>query len=161
MKHYKIYITKSAEETQKLGKKIAKEILGRKPEKTAVVLGLWGDLGAGKTTFLQGFAEGLGIEEKITSPTFVIMKKFQIPKPKPYKYFYHFDLYRLESKKDLEFLDFKEIISNLENIVAIEKPEKIYPVKYRKAVISPKAKLFNRGEKIIPKKIISIKFDHN
>jgi tRNA threonylcarbamoyladenosine biosynthesis protein TsaE len=84
-------ITKSAEETQKLGKKIAGEMKSRK---TAVVLGLQGDLGSGKTTFLQGFARGLNIKEKILSPTFVIMKKFQAP-TQNFKYLYHLDCYRI------------------------------------------------------------------
>lgn len=136
------FITNSFEETQNAGAEFARQILrqnplpaGRQGAKQAVVLALSGDLGAGKTTFLQGFAKGLGIKENILSPTFIIMKKFKIP-PKTYyqnersstlvaKYFYHFDLYRLESKKDLEFLDFQEIISNPENIMAIEWPEKI------------------------------------
>lgn len=131
------FITKSFEETQNAGQKFAAEILahlpaGRQenPAKHAVVLALTGDLGAGKTTFLQGFAKGLGIEENVLSPTFIIMKKFLVPQnvklyKTRYKHFYHFDLYRLESEKDVEFLNFKEIISNPENIVAIEWPEKI------------------------------------
>jgi len=130
--------TKSFQETQKIGQNFASEILASGLQKTAVVLALQGDLGAGKTTFLQGFAKGLGIEEVVNSPTFVILKRFKITQVKSqkskvkniiqklkFKNFYHIDLYRVESEKDLEFLNFQEIISNPENIIAIEWPEKI------------------------------------
>ncbi len=142
------FITNSFKETQLIGAKLARKVLRANSQKTATVLALTGDLGAGKTTFLQGFAKGLGIKENVLSPTFIIMKKFQIsnhksqinPNPKiqnskfdsnsriqntEYKFFYHFDLYRLETPKDLEFLNFPEIISSPQNIVAIEWPEKI------------------------------------
>ncbi len=69
---------KSPLETKNLGERMAKEIL-KSSLPRAVVIGLIGDLGGGKTTFLQGFAKGIGIKEKILSPTFVIMRKFQIP----------------------------------------------------------------------------------
>jgi tRNA threonylcarbamoyladenosine biosynthesis protein TsaE len=113
--------TNSAKQTQKLGEKFAQEILlSRTSQKTATVLGLSGNLGGGKTTFLQGFARGLGIKEKILSPTFVIMKRF--------KNFYHIDCYRLKDEKDILELGWKEIISNPKNIVAVEWPEKIQKV---------------------------------
>jgi len=61
---------------QKVGKYLSNEILKEILEnKKAIVIGLEGDLGSGKTTFVQGIAKGLGIKEKITSPTFVIMKE--------------------------------------------------------------------------------------
>ncbi|MDP2910138.1 MAG: tRNA (adenosine(37)-N6)-threonylcarbamoyltransferase complex ATPase subunit type 1 TsaE, partial [bacterium] len=70
-------IAKSAEETQKIAKNFARKILKEtKGRKEALVFALRGDLGGGKTTFLQGFAKGLGVKEKITSPTFNIFKKF-------------------------------------------------------------------------------------
>ena len=116
----KKYITKSHEQTQKLGEKIAQELSDTVAGKTALVLGLQGNLGGGKTTFLQGFAKGLGVKEKILSPTFVIMKRFGN--------FYHFDCYRLKDHKDILELGFKEIISNPKNIVAVEWPEKIKKV---------------------------------
>ncbi len=126
--------TKSFEETQKLGQDFAREILASGPQKNAVVLCLQGDLGAGKTTFLQGFAKGLGVEEKINSPTFVIMKRFEL-KGVEFKNFYHFDLYRLNTKEEILHLDFKDIISNPENIVAIEWPEKIKDILPKNAAL--------------------------
>lgn len=133
--------TTNFKQTQKLGKSFAKKILNLPPKKTAVVLGLTGNLGGGKTTFLQGFAKGLGIKDKITSPTFVIYKKFSIkakiqcPTPNTY---YHFDCYRINNPKEILGLGFREIISNPKNIVAIEWPERI--------------------KKIIPKGSIEINF---
>ena len=76
----KKYTTTSYKQTQKFGENFAKEILKLQPQKQAIVLALHGNLGGGKTTFLQGFAKGLGIKEKILSPTFVIMKRFDIRK---------------------------------------------------------------------------------
>jgi tRNA threonylcarbamoyladenosine biosynthesis protein TsaE len=113
----KKFITKSYKETQKLGQDLAHQLRFGKAQKTAVVITLQGDLGSGKTTFLQGFAKGLGIREKITSPTFVIMKHFDN--------FYHFDCYRINKPEEILELGWKEIISNPKNIVAIEWPEKI------------------------------------
>lgn len=104
-------IARSAEETQKLAEEFAKKI------KPPFVLALRGDLGGGKTTFLQGFAKGLGIKEKILSPTYNIYKRYGI--------FYHFDCYRIENPEEILALGFKEIISNPKNIVAIEWAEKI------------------------------------
>jgi tRNA threonylcarbamoyladenosine biosynthesis protein TsaE len=117
------FITKTPSQTKKLGEILAKEIL-KSNFKNSVILALKGDLGGGKTTFLQGFAEGLGIKEKILSPTFIILKKFQIPNSK-YKYFYHFDCYRIEKSKEVLKLGFKKLISNPKNIVAIEWADKI------------------------------------
>ena len=118
------FTTNNFQETQVAGQSLAGKILAAGPQKTAVVLGLKGELGAGKTTFLQGFAKGLGIKEGINSPTFVIMKRFMIYDLR-FKNFYHFDCYRVNDPEEMLPLGFKEIISNPENIVAIEWPEKI------------------------------------
>lgn len=133
-----IHLTESAEQTQKIGKDIARKIIADGKKSKAVVVGLKGDLGGGKTTFTQGFAKGLGIKDKILSPTFVILKRFQI-KSKQFKNFYHIDCYRLKDEKDLLELGFEEVISDPENIVLIEWPEKI--------------------KKILPKDTIIIEFD--
>ena len=114
------FFTSSPRQTKKLGELLAKEILKTKPRKKALTLGLEGDLGGGKTTFLQGFARGLGIKEKILSPTFIIMKRFAN--------FYHIDCYRIQKPKDILDLGFQEIINNPRNIVAIEWADKIKPL---------------------------------
>ena len=100
----------------------------------AFIVGLTGDLGGGKTTFLQGFAKGFGIEQKITSPTFVIMKKYEIKKnnkrllrknKKKNLFFYHIDCYRIQRQQDVLCLGLKEIMSDCKNIVAIEWADRI------------------------------------
>lgn len=142
-------LTISPNQTKKLGEKLAKKIREVGPKKKTLILGLIGDLGGGKTTFLQGFAKGLGIKEKVLSPTFILMRKFPIsnskfqtnykPQLPKFKTFYHFDCYRIEKPKEILDLSFKEIISNPQNIVAIEWAEKI--------------------KKILPKDTILIKFE--
>lgn len=126
-----IYLTKGPSQTKKIGEVAARNILKQGPLKKAVILGLVGDLGGGKTTFLQGFARGLGTREKILSPTFVIMRRYKIQDARhKMQNFYHVDCYRLEHPKEILDLGFKKIISNPWNIVAIEwadKIKKIFP----------------------------------
>ena len=88
-------------------------------KKQALVLAMQGDLGGGKTTFTQGFARGLGIKDNISSPTFVIIKKFHIPYSR-FQVFYHIDAYRLDSYKDLLELGIQDMISGSRNIIIIE-----------------------------------------
>lgn len=114
----------SALQTKKIGRILAEELSRENTQKRAQVLALQGDLGGGKTTFLQGFARGLGIKEKILSPTFVILKKFKIRSLR-FKYFYHIDCYRIEKSKEILDLDFKKITSDNKNIVAIEWAERV------------------------------------
>lgn len=118
------YFTNSPGETKKIGQLLAEKILKSKPKKGAQVLALKGDLGGGKTTFLKGFAKGLKVRKKILSPTFLIFKKFKI-RNKDFKNFYHFDCYRIQKPKEILELDFKKIISEPQNIVAVEWAERI------------------------------------
>ena len=139
--------TNSIGETQKLGENLARQLYLRQIKKSAVILGLQGGLGGGKTTFLQGLAKGLGIKEKILSPTFIIYKKFKIHGRRQNwrsstlmpEYFYHFDCYRLKGAKDILELGWAEIIQNPKNIVAVEWSERI--------------------KKILPKDFIKISFE--
>lgn len=103
-------------QTKKIGRDFA-ESLNRKTRSKALVLGLVGELGGGKTTFLQGFARGLGIKEKINSPTFIIMRRI--------KNFYHFDCYRIKNYKEILELGWEKIISDPQNIVVIEWADRI------------------------------------
>lgn len=118
MKQYK---STSEKETKEFAKKFAKEFKGG-------IIALTGELGAGKTTFVQGFAQGLGIKGKIISPTFILIKQHQIPKSS--RMLFHVDLYRLEDNFDIKSLGLDELWSNPENIVLIEwanKIEKLLP----------------------------------
>ena len=122
------YLSKSFLETKKIGKEFAKELIKKKKQK-ALVISLEGDLGGGKTTFLQGFAKGLNIKEKILSPTFIIIRKFKIPfsekKEIQFKYFFHLDCYRIKRDKEILDLGIKNNFSNPENIIAIEWGDRI------------------------------------
>lgn len=106
-------ITKTASETFDLGRKIGSSLKGGE------VLALVGDLGAGKTTFIQGLAKGLRIKNKIASPTFILMRS--------YNGFKHLDLYRLEGdvQKQVEEFGLFDLIKDAKNIIAIEWAEKI------------------------------------
>lgn len=80
------------------------------------VIELLGDVGAGKTTFTRGLAEGLGIKEPITSPSFTISKSYAIPSGKT---LVHYDFYRLLDP-GLMAEDLEENLSNPNNIVIVE-----------------------------------------
>jgi len=110
-------VTKSAEETKNFGKKVASNL------KRGEVFALSGELGSGKTTFVQGFAEGLRVSGRIISPTFILMRKYGAGD----KDFYHIDLYRLEGNIENEVvnLGLSDVWEKPENIVVIEWAEKI------------------------------------
>ncbi len=110
----------SAEQTQALAVDIAAQI------KTGKTICLYGDLGSGKTTFVQGLAKSLGITARIVSPTFVLMRNYPIvSKNKNLRMLYHVDLYRLENAADKESLGQEELWNDQGNVVVIEWPEKI------------------------------------
>lgn len=118
-------ITHSSEETQKAGVALAKS-LEKEPIKAgrALVIAMEGDLGAGKTTFIQGFAQGLGIKENVLSPTFVIQKDFVLSL-KNYTNLYHIDAYRLKNSAELLELGFEDVIKGPKNIIVIEWADKV------------------------------------
>lgn len=95
--------SRSATETMNIGKKFASYLTPG-----AVVI-LSGELGAGKTTFTKGIAQGLGIEKSITSPTFVIAKEYAMENDLT---FIHIDAYRLRTTRDLADLDLEEKINS-------------------------------------------------
>lgn len=113
-----IFTTHNFKETQKLGRDFAKTL--QKGE----VICLYGDLGSGKTTFVQGLAEGLGVKSRIISPTFVIVRRYELQSQNSER-LYHLDLYRIENEKDIESLGIEEILNSKENIVVIEWAEKL------------------------------------
>jgi len=123
----KEYFLKSKKETKKIAQDFAQQII-KKKNKKAVIISLEGDLGSGKTTFLQGFAKEIGVEDIIKSQSFVIMKKYPILNKKgdiTFKFFYHFDVYRIQNPREILALGFKDIIKDPRNIVAIEWGDKI------------------------------------
>jgi tRNA threonylcarbamoyladenosine biosynthesis protein TsaE len=88
----------------------------------ATVLALYGDLGSGKTSFVQGIAFGLGITEIVQSPTFVLMKQYEIA-GHVWDQLIHIDAYRMNIPRDLELLEWSRILENPKNLICIEWPE--------------------------------------
>ncbi len=112
-----IQVTKSARETQTLGEKLSADL------KNGSLVCLYGELGSGKTTFVQGVALGLGIKQRIISPTFIFIRSYKLSAIR--SLLYHIDLYRIETLNDAKGLGLEEILSIPKNIVLIEWPEKI------------------------------------
>lgn len=146
-------ITKSSRETKRIAALLARSI------KPPQVIALEGNLGAGKTTFVQGFARALGIKEKIQSPTFVLMKIYSIyssslsrryrrkssrlrSNNKIYRpqHLVHIDCYRLGSPRDLTHLGFKNLLKDKDAIIIVEWADKI--------------------KNLLPKRSLWIKFKH-
>lgn len=121
------FITRNFQETQKLAKDLVKK-LSELAHRDALVLALQGELGAGKTTFIQGLAQALGIREKILSPTFVIQKRFMIYDLRfknKFKNLYHLDCYRVNDFREIMALGFGQIVADSKNLIVVEWAEKI------------------------------------
>jgi len=118
MKSIKEYISNNYEDTFAIGKKLASDLKG------GDVLALSGDLGAGKTAFVQGLASGLGVKELVNSPTYTIMKLYEANKSR-IKQLCHVDAYRLNDAHELSDIGLSDYFNQSDTIVAIEWPEKI------------------------------------
>lgn len=113
-------LTKSEKETQKIAKDFAKSL------KSGGIFALEGDLGSGKTTFTKGIASALGISDTITSPTFVILKNYEIKNKKSkIKNLIHIDCYRITDFEDAKSIGLQEYFELPDNIIIIEWPENI------------------------------------
>lgn len=112
------YIVKTLTDTKKVATQLAKGLKGGE------LLALSGNLGAGKTAFVQLLAKSLGVKENITSPTFVLMKVYDI-KHKQAKKFVHVDCYRLSGQEDLFEIGLEDYLVHDNIIVAIEWADKI------------------------------------
>ena len=91
---------------------------------TATTVTLSGELGAGKTTFVQALAKALGVEESVTSPTFVLEKIYQLQGQK-FARLIHIDAYRLKGAHELEVLGWKELLADSGNLIVLEWPERV------------------------------------
>jgi len=141
----KIYRTSSSAETKALAAQLVEELLGApsRPRRTsgeAKIITLYGDLGAGKTTFVQGFLRALQIRGRITSPTFVLMKRFAIPAATKrrhagrFKNAYHIDAYRLRTAADAASLGLRAIFADSAAIVLVEWPERLAEILPRRTL---------------------------
>lgn len=123
------FISTSVEQTHKIAAQLIKN------NKVNLIC-LYGELGSGKTTFVQGLGEILGVKNRIISPTFVIVREYDIAasnqKPVNWKLeagnwrqLIHIDCYRLDSAKDTKSFNFEEYWSDPKNLVVIEWAERI------------------------------------
>jgi len=111
----------SVEEMKQFAENVLNDV---RPGKEAAVIGLSGDLGAGKTTFAQHISRILGVEETVTSPTFVIQKMYPLI-GQEFDKLVHIDAYRIEDPHELEILRWHHTIADPKNIILIEWPEKV------------------------------------
>jgi len=113
-------ITNNQSETKEIAAKIAKNFKGGE------VLGLVGELGSGKTVFTQGVAEALGITEVVNSPTFVLMKVYDVSESKSsISMLVHVDAYRLSNSQELNDIGLNEYIGRKGTAVIIEWADKV------------------------------------
>lgn len=127
-----IFYTSSHEETVELGRQIGKGL------KAGAVIALTGELGAGKTSFTQGIAEGLGVTSYVKSPSFTIVNEYKGTLP-----VYHIDLYRLGDVNEIYELGIDEYLYR-DGVTIIEWAEKAYPILSEEYIL---IKFFYTGEK--------------
>lgn len=130
-------------QTKRVGRLLAREIV-RSRDTGPLLIGLVGELGAGKTTFLQGFARGLGVRESVRSPTFILMKtyilaKLQTPNSK-LRTLVHIDCYRLDQPHDLLKLGWRDILMDPGSLIVVEWADRV--------------------KKFLPRAVIWIQFEH-
>lgn len=124
-------------------RELAKILLGgwleaNKKKNSNWLICLSGELGSGKTAFAKSLARELGVSRIVSSPTFVIMKRYEPGRNKKYT-LYHFDCYRISDAREVLDLGFEEILHGENNIIIIEWPENI--------------------EGILPKKRLNLRFE--
>src|SRR5579863_7586130 len=110
------HITTNFRQTQKMGETFAHTLKG------GDIVALYGILGSGKTTFVQGIARGLGITRKIISPTFIVMRNYKLGEGKNeygIKEIYHIDLYRITDRSEAQGLGIFELFTRKDTITLI------------------------------------------
>lgn len=122
--------TNSEKETIEYASKLAKSLKGGE------VFGLVGKLGAGKTIFTKGVAKGLNIKETITSPTFIVMRVYDVPEHNSIKKLCHIDAYRLKGEADIESIGALEYMERQDTVTIVEWPDKI------KKILPKKTRLY-------------------
>ncbi|MEK7619607.1 MAG: tRNA (adenosine(37)-N6)-threonylcarbamoyltransferase complex ATPase subunit type 1 TsaE [Patescibacteria group bacterium] len=125
--HQKNFVADSDAATQNIAAEFALTLKGGE------VIALYGDLGAGKTTFVKGLAKALGVTEVVTSPTFVLMNVYRAHS-KQISRLVHIDCYRLERAGQLAEIGGDEYFGNSDTVVAIEWPERVNTVLPKDAI---------------------------
>ena len=112
------------DEIESIAKIVVDLISKSKQNSRATIVELSGDLGAGKTTLVKSIAKQLGIEKTIQSPTFVILKNYQLQNQN-FENMIHIDAYRLNKADELQKLEWNEYVKNPESVIFIEWPEQV------------------------------------
>lgn len=128
------YISNSYEETRKIAFEFAKTL------NSGDVLCMYGDLGVGKTAFVQGLAKGLGIDDHITSPTFTIVNEYSGTLP-----LYHFDVYRIADSDEMYEIGYEEYVYG-DGVSVIEWPQLIADILPDKRYDITISKDYDKGE---------------
>ncbi len=114
------FISTNEQQTRDIAKQLASNLTG------GGILLLHGDLGAGKTTFVKGLAEGLEVKDDILSPTFTLMNVYQITNQElRITNLVHVDTYRLKNEQELVDIGIEDYLGDPETICVIEWPEKV------------------------------------
>ena len=108
------FISRSPEQTKRIGTRLGSQLY------KGDVICLYGELGAGKTTFVQGLVQGWGSSDMVTSPTFVLINQYHRPDGGE---IHHLDAYRLRDEREAEVLDLDGLID--QGILLVEWPERI------------------------------------
>ena len=127
-------ITKSAEETEKLGEDLGNsysEIGSRTPRVIVCV----GDLGSGKTTLVKGVGKGLGLHGRLLSPTFIIVRRYDLSKVSHLSFLYHLDLYRTQTAQDAIAIGITEMLADTDAVTVIEWPDRLERMKIEQPVL--------------------------
>ncbi len=127
------FVTTTPKETAAIATSLASRVRG------GDVVALYGDLGAGKTTFAQAFAKALGIKKRVQSPTFILMQEYPIKKRGDIKLFLHVDAYRGDVAQ-FTHVGFSEYAGHPDTIVLVEWADRI--------------------EKLLPKNFIKVRLTH-
>jgi tRNA threonylcarbamoyladenosine biosynthesis protein TsaE len=112
-------VSRSEKETKDFGARLGRQCRGGE------IFALSGELGSGKTRFAQGLAVGLKIKSRVNSPTFNIMKIYQVSGRGPIKNFCHIDVYRLSPKSNLTAIGWEEFLGDKSTVCVVEWAERI------------------------------------
>lgn len=130
------YMSTNVEKTTEIASEFAKKVAPRAA--SATVVGLYGDLGAGKTCFMQGAGLTLGVSERMVSPTFVIEKIYKLGDAGEgrknergkrssvrFSHLIHIDAYRIEKSEEIVHLGWQELVADPKNLICVEWPQRI------------------------------------
>ena len=130
------YITNSERETEEIGRRFAEKLPG------GTVVAMYGDLGAGKTAFVRGMARGLGLDCRVSSPTFTIVNEYLGPRE-----LIHFDMYRLSGADELFDIGWEDYLAR-GAVCAVEWSENVEDAFFGDEVRVTIEKLSDTGRKI-------------